>query len=123
MARFLKHGRSAEQSAHDAAKVQDTVRNILSDIETRGDRALLELSQRFANWAPDSFRLSEAEIARCMKQVTPGQLDDIRFAQKQIRNRAGSRNGSLRMAKECALIAIATRATWSRPTTTRCWAS
>ena len=86
MARFLKQGRTAEQSADDAAKVQDTVRKILADIERRGDAALKELSRKFDSWEPESFRLSPAEIDACIKQLSPGQLDDIRFAQKQIRN-------------------------------------
>ena len=96
MARYLKHGRTAEQTAEDAAKVQEIVRKILADIEERGDHALLELSQKFDNWAPESFRLSEAEIAACVGQLTPGQLDDIRFAQKQIRNFAQHQKDALR---------------------------
>lgn len=50
MARHLKSGRSAEQSAQDATKVQDTVRKILADIESRGDQALVEYSTQFDNW-------------------------------------------------------------------------
>lgn len=86
MAQFLKEGRTAEQSATDAQAVQETVRNILGDIEARGDAALREYSDKFDKWAPPSFRLSESEIAACVKQLTAGQLDDIRFAQTQIRN-------------------------------------
>ena len=86
MAQFLKEGRTAEQSAIDAQAVQETVRKILADIEARGDAALREYSDKFDKWAPPSFRLSESEIAACVKQLTPGQLDDIRFAQTQIRN-------------------------------------
>ena len=66
-----------------------------SDIEQRGDRALLELSQKFHNWAPESFRPSEGEIAACVGQLTPGQLEDIKFAQKQIRNFAQLQKDSL----------------------------
>ena len=86
MAQFLKEGRTAEQSATDAQAVQETVRKILADIEARGDTALREYSDKFDRWAPPSFRLSESEIAACVKQLTSGQLDDIRFAQTQIRN-------------------------------------
>ena len=66
-----------------------------SDIEQRGDRALLELSQKFDNWALESFRPSEGEIAACVGQLTPGQLEDIKFAQKQIRNFAQLQKDSL----------------------------
>ena len=96
MARHLKSGRSAEQSAQDATKVQDTVRKILADIESRGDQALVEYSTQFDNWAPESFRLSDAEIAACVKQLSTGQLDDIRFAQKQIRNFAQFQKDALK---------------------------
>ena len=96
MARYFKQGRTAEQSAGDAAKVQDTVRKILADIEQRGDAALQELSRKFDDWEPASFRLSDAEIDHCVKQLSPGQLDDIRFAQKQIRNFAQYQKDALR---------------------------
>ena len=86
MAQFLKEGRTAEQSATDAQAVQETVRKIRGDLEARGDAALREYSDKFDKWAPPSFRLSESEIAACVKQLTAGQLDDIRFAQTQIRN-------------------------------------
>jgi len=86
MAQFLKDGRNAKQSATDALAVQETVRKILADIEARGDAALREYSDKFDKWVPPSFRLAESEVAACVKQLTPGQLDDIRFAQTQIRN-------------------------------------
>ncbi len=96
MARYLKHGRTAEQSADDAANVQQTVHKILADIEQRGDPALLEFSRKFDAWEPASFRLSDAEIDHCVKQLSPGQLDDIRFAQRQIRNFAQHQKDSLK---------------------------
>ena len=96
MARYLKQGRTAAQSADDAANVQQTVRKILADIEQRGDAALQELSRKFDDWEPASFRLSDAEVDDCVKQLSPGQLDDIRFAQKQIRNFAQYQKDALR---------------------------
>jgi sulfopropanediol 3-dehydrogenase len=81
----LKTGRTADQSAQDAAKTRDTVAGILADIGARGDAAVREMSQKFDQWAPESFRLSEAEIDACVRQLTPGQIDDIKFAQAQIR--------------------------------------
>lgn len=96
MAYYLKQGRTEEQSASDALAVQETVRTILGDIEKNGDAALRTYSEKFDKWAPQSFRLSEAEIDACMKQLTAGQLDDIRFAQEQIRNFAQLQKDSLR---------------------------
>ena len=96
MATYLKQGRTAAQGASDAAAVQDTVRKILADIEARGDEALREYSDRFDKWNPGSFRLDGAEIDACMRQLTAGQLDDIRFAQRQIRNFAQLQKEALR---------------------------
>jgi sulfopropanediol 3-dehydrogenase len=96
MIRTLKTGRNAQQSAADAHKVRDTVSSILADIESRGDAALRELSQKFDHWSPQSFQLSQAEIDDCVRQLSAGQLDDILFAQKQIRNFATAQKESLR---------------------------
>lgn len=95
MVRFLKEGRTADQSEADAAQVQQTVSAILADISKRGDQAVLEYSEKFDKWAPESFRLSDAEIQHCIAQLSTGQLDDIRFAQEQIRNFAQRQKDSL----------------------------
>jgi sulfopropanediol 3-dehydrogenase len=95
MVRFIKQGRSVEQSAQDAAQVQSTVRNILADIEQLGDAALFEYSRKFDSWAPESFRLTESEISDCIRQLTAGQIDDIKFAQAQIRNFAQLQRNSM----------------------------
>ncbi|EON18688.1 histidinol dehydrogenase [Cupriavidus sp. GA3-3] len=92
----LKHGRSANASSRDAAKVRDTVTAILADVAERGDAAVAELSAKFDDWQPASFRLSEDEIAACVRSLSPGQLDDIRFAQAQVRNFAQAQRESLR---------------------------
>ncbi len=95
MVRFLKTGRTAEQSTQDASKVRDTVTGILEDIERRGDTAVAELSMKYDRWSPASFRLSEDEIAGCVNALSPGQLDDIKFAQKQVRNFAQVQKSSM----------------------------
>ncbi|SIT37818.1 Histidinol dehydrogenase 2 [Paraburkholderia piptadeniae] len=93
---YLKHGRSAEESSLDAAKVRDTVTEILADVAKRGDAAVAELSKKFDNWSPESFRLSESEIAACVGALSQGQLDDIKFAQTQVRNFARAQREALR---------------------------
>jgi sulfopropanediol 3-dehydrogenase len=93
---YLKHGRSAEDNSQDAAKVRDTVTAILADVAERGDEAVTELSKKFDHWAPESFRLSAAEIDACVRSLSSGQLDDIKFAQAQVRNFAQAQRESLR---------------------------
>ncbi|AFK64621.1 histidinol dehydrogenase (plasmid) [Advenella kashmirensis WT001] len=82
--RYLKTGKDDQAIAESDAKVRATVEKILSDIEKRGDEAVLELSQRFDGWAPKRFRLSQAEIEKAVKTLSPLQVEDIKFAQKQI---------------------------------------
>jgi sulfopropanediol 3-dehydrogenase len=85
MIRHLKSGRSRAARVEDNARVKQTVEQILADIEARGDAAIRELSLKFDKYAPESFRLSEEEIERALSRVTKRDLDDIRFAQSQVR--------------------------------------
>ena len=96
MIRILKSGISAEQDAADVAKVRQTVEAILADIEKRGDDAVREYSRKFDNWDPSSFKLSEAQIQACLKEMSARDIDDIRFAQAQIRNFAQIQKDALR---------------------------
>ncbi|XUW93201.1 histidinol dehydrogenase (plasmid) [Burkholderia sp. M6-3] len=92
---YLKRGRSAEDSSEDALKVRDVVAGILADVAARGDEAVAEYSARFDNWSPDSFRLSDDEIVSCVRSLSTGQIDDIKFAQAQVRRFAQAQRESL----------------------------
>ena len=85
MVKYLKQGKPAEQKAEISATVRATVEGILADIEQRGDAAVHEYSQKFDKWDPPSFRLSAAEIAACIDSLPKQAIDDIRFAQTQIK--------------------------------------
>ncbi|PYX20417.1 MAG: histidinol dehydrogenase [Acidobacteria bacterium] len=86
MVRHLKTGRMPKQARADAKKVRDIVTGIIEDIEARGDAALREISEKFDKWNPASFRLSPHEIEACLAQLSQRNLDDIKFAQAQVRN-------------------------------------
>lgn len=96
MARHLKKGRDAEARAEDDAKVRATVEGILADISARGDAAVREMSIRFDKWDRADFRLTDAEIRDCLAQLSARDLDDIRFAQEQVRNFAQHQKDALR---------------------------
>ena len=96
MARHLKRGIDAGTQAEADARVRATVEGILADIEARGDEAVRELSARFDGWSPPSFRLSGAEIEAAMSKVAKRDLDDIRFAQAQVRNFALKQKDALK---------------------------
>jgi sulfopropanediol 3-dehydrogenase len=95
MARWLKSGISDDEKAGADAKVRETVEGLLADIEARGDAAVRELSQRFDNWSPDDFRLSREDIERCYAEVSERELNDIKFAQSQVRNFAQLQRAAL----------------------------
>ena len=96
MATFLK--RRIDQAQSDAAdlQVKQTVEGILADIGARGDRAVRELSEKFDRWSPSSFRLNKDEIDGLVRQVPESTIDDIRFAQEQIRTFAQHQKAALR---------------------------
>lgn len=86
MARYLKRGMDAGAIEEADAKVRATVEEILASVKARGDAAIRELSEEFDKWSPHNFRLSEKEIERALAQLPKRDLDDIRFAQAQVRN-------------------------------------
>jgi len=92
----LKRGKpEAERSVEDS-KVRGTVEDILKDIEARGDAAVRELSEKFDKYSPPSFKLSPGEIEALMNKVAPRDMEDIKFAQAQVRNFAQAQRDSMR---------------------------
>lgn len=96
MAQFLKKRLSQELTDAIDLKVRQTVEAILSDVKKRGDAAVRELSQTYDKWSPVSFRLSSSELDAIMAQVPQSTLDDIKFAQAQIRNFAQHQRAALK---------------------------
>jgi len=96
MIRYLKRGKDAQGRADDDAQVRTTVEGILKDIEQRGDAAVRAWSRKFDNWDPASFTLSQADIEAAVKKLSPREVLDIHFAQKQIRNFAQIQRDSMR---------------------------
>jgi len=96
MARYLKRGRDAAQRAEDDSKVRVAVEAILADIEKRGDAAVRELSLKFDQWDRKDYRLTDAEIRDCLSQLSQRNLDDIKFAQAQVRNFAQHQRDSMK---------------------------
>ncbi len=95
MITYLKKGKPADERAEDDAKVRSVVESTLADIEKRGDAAVRELSEKFDNYSPESFRLSEQDIEALISKVSKRDLEDIRFAQKQVRAFAQAQRDSM----------------------------
>ena len=85
MAKILKQGKSGIEAASQDAEVRAVVEKIIDDITANGDAALREYSKKFDKWEPESFKLSGDEIKACYDEVPKRTLDDIDFAQTQIR--------------------------------------
>ena len=92
---YLKRSKPESEKAEDDAKVRSVVEATLADIETRGDAAVRALSEKFDGYSPASFRLSDSEIEAAMHKVSARDMEDIRFAQKQIRNFAEAQRASM----------------------------
>src|SRR5262245_27327006 len=96
MITHIKKGMAEEQSRAADRNVRETVEQILADIEARGDQAVRGYSEKFDRWAPPSFRLSPSQIDELMSRVEPQALDDIKFAQAQVRGFAEAQRSALR---------------------------
>jgi len=92
---YLKKGKNAADRAADDAKVTKIVEDTLQAIAEKGDEALREFSIKFDNYNPTSFKLSSAEIENLIKQVSKRDLEDIKFAQSQIRKFAQAQRDSM----------------------------
>ncbi|MDH4989630.1 histidinol dehydrogenase [Aquamicrobium lusatiense] len=92
---YLKRGRSDTERAEDDRQTRTAVETALADIATRGDAAVRELAAKFDGYTPESFRLSQDEIDALIATLTPREIDDIRFAQAQVRNFAQIQRASM----------------------------
>lgn len=84
--RKLKEGRLAAAAAEDNARVRKTVEDILADLAARGDDAVRELSIKFDGWDRQDYRLTDKEIRDCVSELSQRDIEDIKFAQEQVRN-------------------------------------
>src|ERR1700746_1380879 len=95
MSRHIKRAALAGQQEEADAKIRNTVETIIADVAKRGDAAVREMSERFDKWSPPRFRLAEDEVAALVAKVAPQTIEDIKFAQAQIRHFAEIQRASL----------------------------
>jgi sulfopropanediol 3-dehydrogenase len=96
MIQVLKHGATETEKAEADRKVRQTVESILEDIAARGDAAVRDLSAKFDNWTPPSFRLRPDEVESLMATLPAQVIEDIKFAQTQIRTFAQAQKNALK---------------------------
>jgi len=95
MITYLKNGKSLAEKENDNQKTKETVEKILKQIEIGGDKAVRALSNKFDNYNPISFRLTEEQIDNLIKTLSERELQDIKFAQQQVRNFAEIQRASM----------------------------
>ncbi len=86
MVTFLKRGKDEKQIAAESLKVKKTVEEILLQIEEKGHSAVIELAEKFDGYVHETLRLTEHEIQEAISKVPPEDIEDIKFAQAQIRH-------------------------------------
>ena len=96
MKKIIKKGITYAESKNEDVKVRALVEGMLNDVTNRGDAALRDLSARLDKWSPVSFRLSEEQIENIITDLPQQVVDDIKFAQKQIRNFAQKQRESIK---------------------------
>lgn len=100
MIRYLKRGKDQAIRREEEAQVRATVEAIIADIEASGDEAVRQYSRKFDQWDPSDFRLSRAEIEAARRQLSAREIEDIAFAQAQIRKFAEIQRQSMRDVEE-----------------------
>ena len=93
--RYLKEGKPQTERAEDDAKVRQIVETTLADIEARGDAAVRELAEKFDNYSPPSYRLTQADIDALIAEVSPRDMEDIKFAHEQVKAFAEAQRASM----------------------------
>ncbi len=85
MPRHLKSAPGRSSHRQDETTLRKAVEALITDIEENGEDAVREMSERFDSWNPPSFRLSDDEIRDAVDSLPQRTIDDIAFAQEQIR--------------------------------------
>jgi sulfopropanediol 3-dehydrogenase len=96
---MVEHLKVSTVAEHDDARqqaVRDTVAGIIADVRARGDVAVREYSEKFDNWSPERFRLSDEEIEKIVATVPEQAIADIRSVQDRVRRFAQAQKESLR---------------------------
>ncbi|GEL11023.1 sulfopropanediol 3-dehydrogenase [Flavobacterium glycines] len=96
MKRIIKEGIALFEAETNDKKVREIVENLIEQVKTEGDKALFELSEKFDKWSPESFRLSANAIEEIINSVPAQVIEDIKFAQAQVRNFAQHQKDSMR---------------------------
>jgi sulfopropanediol 3-dehydrogenase len=92
---YLKRGIGVTDSRENEVKTQQVVAGILADVEARGEAAIRDMSTKFDHWSPTKFRLTDDQIAEIVSSLRQQTIDDIKWAQTQVRRFANIQKSAL----------------------------
>ena len=93
--RKIKNSKSEGEKLEEDFNVRTVVEKTLKEVEVKGDKAVRELSKKFDNFDRPNFLLTESEIDAAMQKVSTRDMEDIKFAQNQIRRFAKEQMNSM----------------------------
>ena len=93
--RKIKNRKSEGEKLEEDINVRNVVEKTLKEVEVNGDKAVRELSKKFDNFDRPNFLLTESEIDAAMQKVSSRDMEDIKFAQDQIRRFAEEQMNSM----------------------------
>lgn len=96
MKRIIKEAIALFEAESNDKKVREIVENLIDEVKNGGDAAVKALSARLDNWSPESFRLSPEQIEGIIASLPAQVIEDIKFAQTQIRNFATHQKNALK---------------------------
>ncbi len=96
MIQYIKKGITYSENKEADVKVKQVVEKMLNEVAENGDAAVRQLSTQLDKWSPDQFLLSTEEIQSIIKSLPPKVIDDIKFAQAQIKNFAQHQRAALK---------------------------
>ena len=93
--RKIKNSKSEGEKLEEDFNVRTVVEKTMKEVEVKGDGAVRELSKKFDNFDRPNFLLTESEIDAAMQKVSTRDMEDIKFAQNQIRRFAKEQMNSM----------------------------
>ena len=81
---YIKKSTNEKKRLEDNEKVKEIVENTLKEIELRGDEYIRELSEKFDNYSPNHFKLSEEEINELINEVSEEDIEILNLLKSKL---------------------------------------
>ena len=94
--RKIKSSKSEGEKLEEDTNVRSVVEKTLKEVEIKGDEAVRELSKKYDNFDRTNFLLTKSEVEAAIQKVSARDMEDIKFAQNQIRRFAEEQLKSMR---------------------------